>query len=86
MDDRPAEVRERWPAGVDRLIAHHGFGPDNGIREAAVESGYREACPGADRNYLGTPAGIRNHRRKARHQDRLAVETAGRASAHPAVP
>ncbi|WP_395297282.1 hypothetical protein ACF9IK_30490 [Kitasatospora hibisci] len=62
-----ALLAARYENSVARLIAQHGFGPHNGIREAAVESGHWEACPGADCNYLGTPASIRNHRKKAQH-------------------
>ncbi|MFF4417723.1 hypothetical protein ACFYY8_34790 [Streptosporangium sp. NPDC001559] len=68
--DKVAEaalLAARYDNSVARLIAHHGFGPENGVREAAVESGYWEACPEASCGYLGTPASIRLHRKKTQH-------------------
>jgi hypothetical protein len=62
-----ALLAARYDNSVARLIAHHGFGPDNGVREAAVENGNWERCPGTECNYLGAPASIRVHRKKAQH-------------------
>ena len=69
-NDKIAEaalLAARYGNSVARLIAHHGFGPDKPVRQAALESGYWEQCPAQDCDYLGTPASIRNHRTKTQH-------------------
>lgn len=48
-----ALLAARYDNSVAPLIAHHGFGPDNGVREAAVENGNWERCPGVDCNCRG---------------------------------
>ncbi|MEV7181672.1 hypothetical protein [Kitasatospora sp. NPDC093679] len=62
-----ALLAARYDNSVARLLAHHGFGPDSGVREAAVRNGYWQECPGAGCTYRGAPASIRVHRKKAEH-------------------
>lgn len=58
----------RYDGKVARLIAHHGFGPDKSVREAALENGDKwKRCPASGCGYDGTPASIRTHRAKAQH-------------------
>lgn len=65
--DKVAEaalLAARYGNSVARLIAHHGFGPETSVRQAALESGSWEQCTAPDCGYLGTPASMRNHRAK----------------------
>lgn len=62
-----ALLAARYGNSVAQLIAQHGFGPEEGVRDAAVVAGYWERCPGVGCNYLGAPASIRLHRKKVQH-------------------
>ena len=68
--DKVAEaalLAARYENSDARLIRHHGFGPDNSVRQAALDSGRWEAWPVGGCDYLGTPSSIRNHRRRLEH-------------------
>lgn len=53
----------RYDASVPRLLAEHGFGPDNSVTAAAVDAGAWEKCQRGC-GYVGAPASIANHLRK----------------------
>lgn len=68
--DKKAEaalLAARYDGEVARLIAHHGFGPDKSVLEAAVENGKWERCPAPGCDFVGTKANIRTHRTKTQH-------------------
>jgi hypothetical protein len=52
----------QYEGSVPRLLAEHGYGPDNSVRDAALTSGW-EHCPHGC-GYVGAPTSIRNHVRK----------------------
>lgn len=52
----------RYDNSIPALLDHHGYGPDNSVRDAAVETGQWETCPSCD--YTGTPESVRTHQRK----------------------
>jgi hypothetical protein len=56
-----------YEASVPRLLAEHGFGPGNSVREAAVARGGWERCTYGC-GYVGAPASVRNHIRKYHDQ------------------
>jgi hypothetical protein len=62
-----ALLAARYDNSVARLIAHHGFGPEESVSKAAVDNGYWEECPEPNCRYAGTSASIRNHRKKTQH-------------------
>lgn len=66
--DRAAEaalLAARYENSIARLIAEHGFGPHNSVRDAAVVSGYWGRCPNGSCDYVGSPTGIRQHVERA---------------------
>ncbi|MFB7359652.1 hypothetical protein [Streptomyces gardneri] len=53
----------QYEASVPRLLAEHGYGPDNSVRDAAIADGGWEYCPHGC-GYAAAPLSIRNHVRK----------------------
>ncbi|MGW7630548.1 hypothetical protein ACWGKO_16660 [Streptomyces griseoincarnatus] len=53
----------RYDASVPRLLAEHGYGPDNSVRNAALTEGGWKECPHGC-GYVGAPTSVRNHVRK----------------------
>lgn len=63
--DKAAEaalIAVKYGGSVPEFLHTHGYGPDNSVSHAAVKAGAWEQCEDCD--YMGTPASVRNHRRK----------------------
>ena len=52
---------------VAQLLHGHGFGAGHSVTAAAVDAGAWERCPHVDCDYVGAPASIRVHQKRAGH-------------------
>lgn len=62
-----AFVAVHHQGSIAQLLADHGYGPDNSITAKAVTEGGWAHCPADGCTYVGAPASIRNHQKKAGH-------------------
>lgn len=53
-----------YDGSIPRLLAKHGYGPDNSVRQAAVDTGVWIECPREGCDYTGAPASVRKHAAK----------------------
>ncbi|MEV7441353.1 hypothetical protein AB0O22_09415 [Streptomyces sp. NPDC091204] len=62
----------QYEASVPRLLAEHGYGPDNSVRDAALtQGGWRYCDYGC--GYAAAPSSIRNHVRKYHEQGNVTM-------------
>lgn len=57
----------RYGSSVPQLLHAHGFGAGHSVTAAAVDEGAWERCSASDCDYVGAPASVRVHRRRAGH-------------------
>ncbi|MGW7636070.1 hypothetical protein [Streptomyces decoyicus] len=86
-----AAITAIYGGSIPKFLAEHGFGPDNSVRQAAVDTGAWIECPHDGCDYTGAPVSVRNHLRKkaaTRLNSSLksaskAIEDLGEATAKP---
>ncbi|GEM_PF-3157407 len=57
----------RYGSSVAQLLHGHGFGAGHSVTAAAVDEGAWERCPLRGCDYVGAPASIRVHQKRAGH-------------------